>query len=392
MPSFIRPFCRSAELTHHVLGWKVALCALLTGGGVLLAGASVHAELAELYRLTDLGTLGGTQSYAYGINNAGQVVGWSTTPKEVQRAFVYSSGTMADLGTLGGTYSNATGINAAGQVVGTANTKDDAASRAFIYSNGTMTDLGTLGGSTSGAFGINASGQVVGFSYIGDATNHAFVYSNGTMTDLGTLGGSGSDGFGINDAGQAVGKAFIKDDAADQPFVFSNGVMTDLGSLGGIKSQALGINAGGDIVGWSTTAGGAAHAFVLSNGTMTDLGTLGGISSQANGINTAGDVVGTFNTNPVGADLNAFLYRHGSLVNLNSLLDSNANGWTLQEATAINDNRQIVGYGLNPLGQTRAFLMTPVPLPGSVILFGAGLVALMGLGVRSWRQSRPSLT
>lgn len=37
-------------------------------------------------------------------------------------------------------------------------------------------------------------------------------------------------------------------------------------------------------------------------------------------------------------------------------------------------------------------LTAPVPLPPAVILFGAGLAALVGLGARSWRQKSPSLT
>jgi len=36
--------------------------------------------------------------------------------------------------------------------------------------------------------------------------------------------------------------------------------------------------------------------------------------------------------------------------------------------------------------------ITPVPLPPAVILFGAGLVALIGLGAGRWRQTRLSLT
>src|SRR5437868_5639450 len=56
------------------------------------------------YRVTDLGTLGGTYSYAYGLNNAGQVAGGAATASQVgglaQTAFLWSRGQMQNLGTL----------------------------------------------------------------------------------------------------------------------------------------------------------------------------------------------------------------------------------------------------------------------------------------------------
>ena len=75
--------------------------------------------------ITDLGTLGGSESVAIGINNVGQVVGRSQIPTRRRvtspyRAFLWTSSEgMKDLGTLPGRdYGWANDINDAGMVVG----------------------------------------------------------------------------------------------------------------------------------------------------------------------------------------------------------------------------------------------------------------------------------
>ena len=122
----------------------------------------------------------------------GEVINPNLGVTNTYGAFLYSNGTMAYLGTLGGSWSYATGINDSGQVVGWADTSST--QHAFLYSNGTMTDLGAFpgGNSWSGASAINASGQVVGYSTVSSGYEYAFLYSNGTMTDLGTVPGGGS--------------------------------------------------------------------------------------------------------------------------------------------------------------------------------------------------------
>src|SRR5271165_5942603 len=80
----------------------------------------VHPASAAIeYSITDLGTLGGTSSFAQAINNSGQIVGYSYMAGNVNmNAFLYCAGAMTDLGTLGGSDSFALAINGAGQVVG----------------------------------------------------------------------------------------------------------------------------------------------------------------------------------------------------------------------------------------------------------------------------------
>jgi len=60
---------------------------------------------ASKYAITDLGTLGGNYSIAWGINDGGQVVGYSETSSGAGRGCLWSQGDIIDLGTLGGKYS-----------------------------------------------------------------------------------------------------------------------------------------------------------------------------------------------------------------------------------------------------------------------------------------------
>jgi probable HAF family extracellular repeat protein len=66
----------------------------------------------------ELGTFGGDESWAYGLNNLGWVVGWAELTAGNYHAFVWDGDSMNDLGTLGGMFSAAYGINDQGTIVG----------------------------------------------------------------------------------------------------------------------------------------------------------------------------------------------------------------------------------------------------------------------------------
>jgi probable HAF family extracellular repeat protein len=154
----------------------------------------LHALLWETGTVTDLGSLGGTGqgfgNLAYNINSQGQVVGYSDLKGNANfHSFLWTSGTgMQDLGTLtGDANSFAIGINDAGDVVGVSL---DAMSnpRAYLWKNGTMTDLNTLipAGSPLSlltACSINSSGQIVGFAVTSSGAVHGYL---ATPSDLST--------------------------------------------------------------------------------------------------------------------------------------------------------------------------------------------------------------
>lgn len=157
----------------------------------------------------DLGTLPtGLISFANGINQSGQMTGYSEQPGNFS-AFLHSGGTMQDLGPLlRSTSSFGQAINQSGQVTGVAFFYDVNASHAFLYSlSGGGINLGTLpGGNFSWGYAINQSGQVTGMSTSSAPYSHAFLFSNGVMADLGALGSlEQSQGNGISDDGKVVG-------------------------------------------------------------------------------------------------------------------------------------------------------------------------------------------
>ncbi|MGH9629265.1 MAG: PEP-CTERM sorting domain-containing protein [Bryobacteraceae bacterium] len=240
----------------------------------------------------------GTSTDANGINTAGQIAGTSYAEGNAE-ATVWSGGYASGLGTLGGQESYATGINDAGAVVGGAHL-ENGEMRAFRYSDGSMLSLGVLGaGIWSAAYGINNQGQVTGYSMDAHGRSTAFLWDVNTgMRSLGTLGGTSSHGMGISSSGMVVG-ASTSYSGFHHAFLHNGSNMMDLGTLGGLCSFAYGINSAGDVVGYSQVAGSTeSHAFLWIDGVMYDLNlslsdNSGWVLEAAYGINDAGQIVGS---------------------------------------------------------------------------------------------------
>jgi len=369
-------------------------------------------------------TSGKPTNRAYGVNDNGQVVGvlkgqfWDATAgRNVSKSTVIRW----DLGTNGYTATNlgfpfgtstvynsvANGINYSGQIVGYTQFTSSKPHAWILNSDSSTVDLWSnrLSSPTimtqTTATAINNSGVVVG--YAGDsnssgtyAYNTAFIYDSSKSSSLiripGATVGTGATAYsaatGINSNGLVTGystdangnaRAFLYDSIVGDATGFLS-----LGTLGGLTnstSKGYGINLSGDVVGSSSDANGIQHAFLYTraDGTMIDLGALGGAgnTSQANAINNAGTIVGTSNSR-------AFMYSNGQMVDLNAMIDPSL-GFSLVEATGINNLGQIVGWGtvtVNVDGtnylQERAFALTPTPtpIPPAVFLFGSGLAGL----------------
>jgi probable HAF family extracellular repeat protein len=184
-----------------------------------------------MYVLTDLGTLGGSISWATGINNQGVVVGDSTLPGDtVQHGFAWSQGAMHDLGAYRPDLSSHAGTsNNAGQIVGAWDVSDvpspdnticwtPGPCHLVLWSHGVPQELVGLGGVNSGENDLNERGQVVGVAEPADVTpfgpcggwcrpRKPTLWQGNAVTVLPSLGGPSGAARSINDRGQIVGRA-----------------------------------------------------------------------------------------------------------------------------------------------------------------------------------------
>ena len=203
---------------------------------------------------------GGYNSFATGINNDGEIVGWAengvheptcNAPQVLQfEAVVWEpSGAIRQLPPAAGDLDGAaTAINDNGQVVGISGICSNAIGGAsalhmLLWDRHSTTDLGNLGGQYwNTPMDISQMGSVTGFSDLpGDSVDHpnfnAFFWNKkGGLQNLHTLpDDSLSEGLGINDRNQVVGVSFPSSHA----FIWQNGAMVDLNTLVASKSDLL---------------------------------------------------------------------------------------------------------------------------------------------------------
>lgn len=343
------------------------LAALATPAGLVAQNNPDHKRWHHHYKLIDMGTFGGPQSYINGddlmvpyfgvaqnVNNSGTLAGWADTSAPdpysplcfngdcyVSHAFQWQNGVTTDLGALSGGGSSASSwVSANGLIAGASqNGETDPLlpgypeDHAVLWKNGNIVDLGTLpeGGYESGAEAVNSRGQVVGWALntVSDAYSmglysslynyytpypypyqtRAFLWQDGAMQDLGTLG-TGTDAYAmaINERGQVMGISYTNSTP--------NQVTTYCSSNSPIPTQ---------------------DPFVWENGQVIDLGTLGGTCGFPWWISNDGQVVGQSN---VAGDLSfhPFLWTKNK-----GMQDLGTLGGSFGQALMINDSGEVIG-------------------------------------------------
>ena len=226
---------------------------------------------------------GAVATYAFGINNRGDVVGQYATSLEPEAerfsGFLRTADGQFSSINADPFYTSARGINDAGQIVGVAGYQ------AFVANNGAPSRFSV--GPVTGATDINNAGAIVGYYHINPEpgfSTHGFLLSGAGTTTIDFPANPGDRHTwlgGINDDGKAVGWA------SGHSFTWLEGQTTRIKDFAGNFTEAAGINNDGKIV------GAAGSPFVLSGGRYSTFG-CPGLHTQVNGINDKGQIVGTY--------------------------------------------------------------------------------------------------
>jgi probable HAF family extracellular repeat protein len=288
--------------------------------------------------MTDLGTLGGDSSFALGVNDSGEVCGYSyLADNTTYHAFTWTAaGGMVDLGTADGHSTRAWAINSAGDLTGDSGTllpfywspgggfvlighspnynfgfgindnsdvtgqfydPNDRVQGFFWSPTSSLRKIGDLSGLNSVGNAINSQRHITGTANLDTDVYVAIIWARGAgLTQIAAIGGGRyTAGEAINDNDEIVGVA-VSFSNQDTGFYWSRATgMTLLQTLGGSQSAGFGINQSGEFAGYTTNASGAFHATTWATNTSApqDLGTLpGGTNSYARAINNLGQVVG----------------------------------------------------------------------------------------------------
>ena len=286
------------------------------------------------------------------------------------------------------------GINNLGQVVGFSTAANGAFNNFIRNDDGSLTPVTFANSAEAMANGLNNSGQIVG-----SLGSSAFFVTNGgnTLTYIPsvTFTTTAEAAFGINDKGTIVGQYTDSSTGNSPGFVYAKGSFTTLNPVANDQQVfAQGVNNNGVVVGFYNTDGIHDHGFLYN--TVTNSYTLLADPNVANllfiqflGINDHNEAVGYYQTNDGS--------QHGFLYNIATGTYTFADdpfaatsGLSITQITGINDSGEIAGFYVDgSSGLQRGFVASgSVPEPGSIVLLGVGVTLAASCAARRARRGR----
>ena len=280
------------------------------------------------------------------------------------------SGSQSSFVTLdppGSVDTRAFGISDAGDIVGLYITSD-ARTRGFLLKRGVYTSIDVPGSIRTNALGVTLlksrgaemetrSLAIVGRYDTPDNVAHGYLLRDGTLTTIDYPGTTFTVATGINSSGHIVGR-YLGADGLFHGFALIDGEFHTIDHPDGVSIHAIGINARGDLAGYYQDAAGRFHGFELVNGVYSTIDPPGSIATGGPGgiigINSR-EMVGFYRvaraTMPCGCDgQRGFIYKQGaySTIDVPGAISTNVTG--------INSRGDLVGVYQDANGRRHGFV------------------------------------
>lgn len=257
----------------------------------------------------------------------------------------------------------ALGINPAGDIVGAY--VDTGGEHGFLLRNGEFTSFDWPGANWTEGYGINPRGDIVGQygSFDGVAyTTHGFLLRDGEFYPVDVEGQQNTMPFKISPEGMIVGCNHHNNSLGGTDLNSMVGFSLDAGgaiSQTRIRSMNTGVNPGGDVVGYyfGTSTGTpslrAEWSYLIRDGEMTLFQFPGSFATLATDISPTGIIVGRYRaTSQVPAIFHGFVMEGGELESLD------VPGAAQTFPFSISATGDIVGYFLDSTKSYHGFLLS----------------------------------
>src|ERR1051326_3005775 len=272
---------------------------LLTRGMRLLAAWmlwSLPLYAAIVGRVTTIDYPGATQTLAFGMNTAGDVVGSYIDAAGMEHGFVLRDGAFTAFDYTGAFWTEGWGSNSKGEIAGQYGLMD-MTMHGFRLRNGEFTPVEVPGQPNTMPQRIGPDGTIVGCYHVNTSsgsvnldTMHGFAMTaSGAVTAYPPARTMNN---GINPQGDIVGDVF---DATGRihGYVIHGGTTTtfDFPGITG-NTRAWDMNASGEVVGFYVA--GVQHGYMRKNGAFISFDVPGAARTFATGTNALGDIVGRY--------------------------------------------------------------------------------------------------
>jgi uncharacterized membrane protein len=174
-------------------------------GNYTASDGSTHGFLLKGGKLTSYDVNRGVPTYIYGINNAGNFVGYSQKQGKRANSFVNIGGAVKQF-TFQGDYTYAAGINNKNEIVGWFIDSSFLVHGFYRGPGGKVIQIDYPGAPTTECLGINDLGEITGLYVDTENVSHGYIRKNGKFRTV-----SLPDVTGINNSGVFVGSYIAKD-------------------------------------------------------------------------------------------------------------------------------------------------------------------------------------